>query len=76
MSRTVPLISVITVCYRAEEFLEQCIQSVISQTFDDFEYIVIDGGSTDSTVDIIKKYHFVHHMVADRLRFYITLAWN
>ncbi len=56
MNEGPPLISVITVCYQAEEYLEQCIQSVISQTFDDFEYIIIDGGSTDGTVDIIKKY--------------------
>lgn len=51
-----PLISVVTVCYQAEEFLEQCIQSVVEQDFTDFEYIVIDGGSSDGTVKIIKKY--------------------
>ncbi len=51
-----PLISVITVCYQAEEFLEQCIQSVIAQDCPDFEYIVIDGGSSDGTVSIIEKY--------------------
>ena len=56
MNSARPLISVITVCYQAEEFLEQCIHSVISQDLDDFEYIVIDGGSTDSTIDIIKKF--------------------
>ncbi|PCH54310.1 MAG: hypothetical protein COC22_00460 [Flavobacteriaceae bacterium] len=51
-----PLISIITVCFNAEDFIEQCIQSVISQKFEDFEYIVIDGGSTDKTTDIITKY--------------------
>jgi glycosyltransferase involved in cell wall biosynthesis len=51
-----PLISVITVCLNSEEFIEQCIQSVISQEFSDFEYIIIDGGSSDNTVNIIKKY--------------------
>jgi glycosyltransferase involved in cell wall biosynthesis len=51
-----PLISVITVCYQAEEFLEQCIQSVIAQDCHDFEYILIDGGSSDGTVRIIEKY--------------------
>jgi|AMFO01.1.fsa_nt_gi glycosyltransferase involved in cell wall biosynthesis len=52
----IPLISVITVCYQAEAYLEQCMQSVLSQEFNDFEYIVIDGGSTDRSPDIIKGY--------------------
>lgn len=51
-----PLISIITVVYNGEKFLEQTIQSVISQTYNNIEYIIIDGGSTDGTVDIIKKY--------------------
>ena len=49
-------ISIITVAYNAEEFLQTCIQSVINQTYPDIEYIIIDGGSTDSTVSII--HHF------------------
>lgn len=51
-----PLFSIVTVCYQSEATLEKTIDSVISQSFSDFEYIIIDGGSNDSTVDIIKKH--------------------
>jgi len=51
-----PLISIITVVFNGEKYLEETIQSVINQTYDNVEYIIIDGGSTDGTLDIIKKY--------------------
>lgn len=50
------LITVITVVFNAEKVLEKTILSVINQTYDNVEYIIIDGGSTDGTLDIIKKY--------------------
>jgi glycosyltransferase involved in cell wall biosynthesis len=56
---TVPLVTIITVVFNGEKHLEQTIQSVISQTYNNVEYIVIDGGSTDGTVDIIRKYEEV-----------------
>ncbi len=51
-----PLITVITVVFNGAKTLEETIQSVINQTYPNVEYIIIDGGSTDGTLDIIKKY--------------------
>ena len=52
----VPLISVITVTRNSADYLEQCIKSVLAQDCKDFEYVIIDGGSTDATVNIIQRY--------------------
>ena len=51
-----PKVSIITVVYNGIEFLEETIKSVISQTYPNIEYIIVDGGSKDGTLDIIKKY--------------------
>jgi glycosyltransferase involved in cell wall biosynthesis len=51
-----PKIAVITVCYNAAAVIEQTIESVLRQTYDNIEYVVIDGGSTDGTVAILQKY--------------------
>ncbi len=53
-----PLLTVVTVVFNGQKHLEQTIQSVVNQSYDNVEYIVIDGGSTDGTLDIIKKYDY------------------
>ncbi len=49
-------ISIITVTYNSAKYVEDCINSIIKQDYNNIEYIVIDGGSTDGTLDIIKKF--------------------
>lgn len=49
-------VSIITVCYNSEKTIEDTIKSVAAQDYDKIEYIIIDGGSTDRTHDIVKKY--------------------
>lgn len=51
-----PKISIITACYNMENYIEQTIRSIIDQNYPNLEYIIIDGGSSDNTINIVKKY--------------------
>jgi len=49
-------ITVITVALNSAEYIEDCIRSVICQDYENIEYIIVDGGSTDGTVEILRQY--------------------
>lgn len=62
---SLPLVSVITVCLNNISGIEKTIQSVLNQNYSKIEYIIIDGGSTDGTVEMIRKYH-------SKLKFWVS----
>ena len=51
-----PLVSIVTACYNSQAYLEETIASVVGQTYSNIEYIVVDGASSDGTLDIIKRH--------------------
>jgi len=56
LTQEYPKVSIITVCFNAAKTIEQTIKSVLAQSYPSIEYIVIDGGSNDGTVEILRRY--------------------
>ena len=74
-----PIISVVMPVYNAESFLEEAINSILRQTFYDFEFIIINDGSTDKTVEILKKYDRVKVYGGNNLKpakSFLDLIWK
>lgn len=62
-----PLISIVTVVWNGAETLERTIKSVLDQDYDNIEYVMVDGASSDGTLDIIKKYDAdIDHWVSEK----------
>lgn len=62
-----PKFSIITVTFNAAKVLEDTIQSVITQTYKNVEYIIVDGGSTDGTMEIVNRYrNNIHTVISER----------
>lgn len=60
-------VSIITVCFNCVETIEDTIRSVVTQDYSNKEYIVVDGGSTDGTTDIINRYRsFIQHFISEK----------
>jgi glycosyltransferase involved in cell wall biosynthesis len=60
-----PLVSVVTPVYNAEDTIAETINSIISQSYENIEYIIIDGGSNDGTLEIIKAFE-------DRIAYWLS----
>ena len=75
-NKNIPLVTIVTAIFNGEKYLEETIESVLNQTYKNIEYIIIDGGSTDKTLDIIKKYESkIDYWVSEKDKG-IYDAWN
>jgi glycosyltransferase involved in cell wall biosynthesis len=63
MSSTQPLVSVLTPVYNGEKYLDECIESILAQTYTNWEYIIVNNCSTDCTLEIAQRYARMDHRI-------------
>ena len=64
-----PLVSIITIIYNGDKYLKKCMDSIKNQSYKNIEYIIIDGGSTDNSLNIVKSYgELVNVLVSEKDR--------
>lgn len=67
MNNPTPLVSIVTIVYNCEAYIEECLKSIEGQTYKNIEYIIIDGKSKDNTLQIVDKYkHIVSQLVSEK----------
>ena len=71
-----PQVSVVTSVYNGEAFLEECLNSILNQTFQDFEYIILNDGSTDCTSEILGRYTDPRLRIVDQENLGISKSMN
>lgn len=76
MRHDYPLVSIVTICFNAEHTIQRTIESVITQTYPNIEYIIIDGGSSDRTLEIIESYSSHVHLLVSEPDNGISDAYN
>ena len=70
--KSIPAISIVMPAYNAEKYIKEAIDSIIGQSFSNFECIIIDDGSTDSTRDIIRSYNDERIVLLEKKHDYIA----
>jgi glycosyltransferase involved in cell wall biosynthesis len=73
---TIPLVSIITAAFRAQDHISKCIESVLAQTYPNIEHIIVDGASDDGTVDILRRYDDEVDIWTSEPDTGIYAAWN
>jgi glycosyltransferase involved in cell wall biosynthesis len=56
MINSKPKISIVTTCLNSIDYIEETIKSILNQNYPNLEYIIIDGGSTDGTIEVVERY--------------------